>query len=117
LIEGASSGIGLGHDFLRHIERTRLLLHVIDVTASDPLADYHIIQQELTVYDRGLPQRPQIIALNKIDAVESEILTAVSKELASLTDAPIFQISAATRTGLDNLLQEVWSMLDNVSHL
>jgi GTP-binding protein len=117
LIEGASSGIGLGHDFLRHIERTRLLLHVIDVTASDPLADYHIIQQELTVYDRGLPQRPQIIALNKIDAVESEILTTVSKELASLTDAPIFQISAATRTGLDNLLQEVWSMLDNVSHL
>lgn len=116
LIEGASSGIGLGHDFLRHIERTRLLLHVIDVTAPNPLADYHIIQQELTAYDRGLSQRRQIIALNKIDAVESTVLTAVSQELASLTDAPIFQISAATRTGLDDLLQQVWSMLDKVNH-
>jgi GTPase len=113
LIEGASSGIGLGHDFLRHIERTRLLLHVIDITASDPLADYQIIQQELAIYDRGLTQRPQIIALNKIDAVESEILTKIGQELASLTNAPILKISAATRTGLDDLLQEVWSMLDN----
>jgi GTPase len=113
LIEGASAGVGLGHDFLRHIERTRLLLHVIDLTASDPLADYRIIQHELTAYNRGLTERPQIIALNKLDAIDSQVLTKVRNDLTSLTDAPIFLISAVTRTGLDELLQEVWSVLDN----
>jgi GTP-binding protein len=113
LIEGASAGVGLGHDFLRHIERTRLLLHVIDLTASDPLSDYRIIQHELTAYNRGLTERPQIIALNKLDAIDSEVLTTVKNDLTSLTDSPIFQISAVTRTGLDELLQEVWSVLDN----
>ncbi|NET52891.1 MAG: GTPase ObgE [Merismopedia sp. SIO2A8] len=70
LIAGAHLGTGLGHDFLRHIERTRLLLHLIDVTDADPVANYHTIQQELQAYGRGLAQRPQILALNKIDAVD-----------------------------------------------
>ena len=65
LIEGASAGVGLGHDFLRHIERTRLLLHVIDITAEDPIADYETIQAELTAYGQGLAERTQIIAFNK----------------------------------------------------
>ena len=113
LIAGASVGIGLGHEFLRHIERTRVLLHLIDVTAQDPIVDYQTIQQELEAYGQGLPERPQIIAFNKIDAVEEETLATIVAELQQLTPAPIFQISAVTRRGLDNLLQHIWSVLDN----
>lgn len=112
LISGASEGIGLGHDFLRHIERTRILLHLIDGAADNPLEDYQTIQQELEAYGNGLPQRPQIIAFNKIDAVEQDILELLTSELQELTPAPIFQISAVTRSGLDTLMQQVWAILD-----
>ena len=112
LIAGAADGIGLGHDFLRHIERTRVLLHLIDATAANPLADYQTIQQELIAYGRGLPERLQIVAVNKIDAAEREILDLLKAELAEFTDAPIFEVSAVTREGLDVLLQQVWSVLD-----
>ena len=112
LISGASQGVGLGHDFLRHIERTRILLHLIDATAGNPIADYQIIQQELEAYGHGLPERPQIIALNKIDAVESDILELITTELQELTPVPIFQISAVTRQGLDTLMQKIWAILD-----
>lgn len=112
LISGASEGIGLGHDFLRHIERTRILLHVIDATADNPIADYETIQQELAAYGHGLSQRPQIIALNKIDAVDDDILELLTTELQALTAVSIFYISAVTRSGLDTLVQEVWSVLE-----
>jgi GTPase len=114
LISGASEGIGLGHDFLRHIERTRVLLHLIDATADNPIADYQTIQQELEAYGQGLPERPQIIAFNKIDAVDDEVLGLISSELQELTTAPIFTISAVTRQGLDNLMQTIWTILDTV---
>jgi GTP-binding protein len=114
LIEGAHEGIGLGHDFLRHIERTRLLLHLVDVTASDPIHDYKIIQQELAAYGRGLAQRPQIIALNKIDVVDQSLIEQIKQELLLLKKTPIFLISAVTRTGLEQLLNEVWSQLDSL---
>ena len=112
LISGASEGIGLGHDFLRHIERTRVLLHLIDATADNPIADYQTIQQELEAYGHGLPERPQIIAFNKIDAVDSEILELITSELQELTSVEIFHISAVTRQGLDTLMQKIWSILD-----
>jgi GTP-binding protein len=112
LIEGAHAGVGLGHEFLRHIERTRLLLHLVDVTATDPLGDYHTIQQELTAYGRGLSERPQILALNKIDAVSPEVVASVQSQFAQLLPDSPLAISAATRTGLDALLQAVWSILD-----
>jgi len=112
LIEGAHLGTGLGHDFLRHIERTRLLLHLIDATQPDPIAAYHTIQTELEAYGRGLSDRPQIVAFNKIDAVEIEQVEANAAELRSLTQAPVFVISAVARTGLDALLQQIWPMLD-----
>ncbi|MEM8672756.1 MAG: GTPase ObgE [Cyanobacteria bacterium P01_G01_bin.67] len=112
LIAGASEGIGLGHDFLRHIQRTRVLLHLIDATADNPLSDYQTIQQELEAYGHGLPERPQIIALNKIDAVDEEILELITTELQELTPVPIFHISAVTRLGLDILMQKIWSILD-----
>ena len=112
LISGASEGIGLGHDFLRHIERTRVLLHLIDATADNPIADYQTIQQELEAYGHGLPERPQIIAFNKIDAVDAEILELITSELQELTSIEIFHISAVTRQGLDTLMQKIWSILD-----
>ena len=113
LIEGAHAGVGLGHEFLRHIERTRLLLHLVDVTAADPIADYYTIQKELAAYGRGLSERPQILALNKIDAVSPEIVASVQSELARLVSDSPLAISAATRAGLDSLLQAVWSVLDS----
>ncbi len=112
LIEGASAGVGLGHDFLRHIERTRLLLHLIDLTAADPIEDYQTIQAELAAYDRGLSQRVQIIALNKLDAVSQQRQEETIAGLTKLVSAPIFSISAVARTGLDPLLQAVWAALD-----
>jgi GTP-binding protein len=112
LIAGASEGIGLGHDFLRHIERTRLLLHLIDATAEEPIRNYQTIQAELIAYGRGLAQRPQIIAFNKIDAVEPEILADAIAQIKQVTTDPIFTISAATGSGLDNLLQTVWFTLE-----
>ncbi|MEM8721251.1 MAG: GTPase ObgE [Cyanobacteria bacterium P01_G01_bin.39] len=112
LIAGASEGVGLGHDFLRHIERTRVLLHLVDATAEDPLGDYQTIQQELVAYGHGLPKRSQIVALNKVDAVDAELIELITTELGQLTSTPIFQISAVTRQGLEELMQQIWSTLD-----
>lgn len=113
LIEGAHEGVGLGHDFLRHIERTRLLLHLIDATSEDPIANYHTIQEELLAYDKGLTERPQILALSKIDAVDPSIdVQAIASVLEAKSDAPVFLISAVTRTGLDPLLQKIWQFLE-----
>jgi GTP-binding protein len=115
LIEGAHEGTGLGHDFLRHIERTRLLLHLIDATDEDPIANYQTIQQELQAYGRGLPERPQILALNKSDAVDDEILEALATELNQLSHVPVFIVSAVAQTGLDALLQKVWQSLEQLT--
>ena len=115
LIEGAHLGTGLGHDFLRHIERTRLLLHLIDATADDPIANYQTIQQELQAYGRGLAERPQILALNKVDAVEAETLDTIAAQLNQLSQVPVFQISAVAQTGLDRLLQKIWQSLDQLA--
>lgn len=114
LIEGAHLGTGLGHDFLRHIERTRLLLHLIDVTQDDPIAAYQTIQAELHAYGRGLVDRPQVLALNKIDALppDSPLPQDIAAQLQSFSNVPVFIISAVARTGLDALLQQIWQMLD-----
>jgi GTP-binding protein len=119
LIEGASHGAGLGHDFLRHIERTRVLLHLIDATSEDVIGDFHTIQEELKAYGRGLAKRPQILALNKIDAVDRETvdLDDLAKQLNHLALAPVFIISAVTRAGLDAMLQEIWRVVDEVNAL
>ena len=117
LIAGAHQGAGLGHEFLRHIERTRLMLHLIDATSTDPIADYHTIQQELQAYGRGLAERPQILALSKIDAVdlETQNLEEVAAQLVALSNAPVFLISAVTHTGLEPMLQQIWSTVDLVN--
>lgn len=111
LIEGASMGIGLGHDFLRHIERTRLLLHLVDLNSVDPIHDYQVIQKELCDYGKGLEIREQVIGLNKIDTVDEEYQNEVMKELQNITNNPIFLISAVTKSGCDRLLQAIWDKL------
>ncbi len=107
LIEGAHEGVGLGHDFLRHVERTKLLIHVIDVAAvegRDPLEDFEMINNELELYNTKLSKRTQIVAANKVDIPTAE------EHLAKLTEAlkekgiEVFPISAATRKGLDDLI-------------
>lgn len=114
LISGAHAGAGLGHDFLRHIERTRLLLHLIDATAADPIAAYETIQAELGAYSHGLDQRPQILALNKIDAADTQTVEAIAAHLQTLTQAPVFQISAVAQVGLEPLLNQIWHTLDQL---
>lgn len=110
LIAGAHLGAGLGHEFLRHIERTKVLIHLIDATGEDPLAAYETIQAELTAYGHGLESRPQIIALNKIDALLPPDLEALQTQFPE--ELTILTISAATGVGLDVLLTHVWACLD-----
>jgi GTP-binding protein len=117
LIAGAHSGAGLGHEFLRHIERTRVLLHLVDATSEDPIADYQTIQDELGAYGRGLAERPQIVALNKIDAVdiESDDLGKIRSTIEQISQSPVFLISAVARIGLEPVLQQVWQTLDEMA--
>lgn len=114
LIEGAHTGLGLGHEFLRHIERTRLLLHLVDATATDPVAHYQTIQQELASYGRGLEQRLQIVALNKIDAVPEDDLAAIAQDLAIACQQSVWPISAVSGAGLESLMQQVWQALEAI---
>jgi GTP-binding protein len=115
LIAGAHTGIGLGHEFLRHIERTRLLIHLVDATTEDPIRDYQVIEEELAAYGRGLAERQQIIGLNKMDAVDAETEAEIKARLEILTDVPIVSISAVTGAGKERLLQLVWERLETVN--
>lgn len=117
LIAGAHAGLGLGHEFLRHIERTRLLLHLIDATAEDVVSAYQTIRNELVAYGHGLGDRPQIVVLNKIDALEPSRVTAVQETLGAYLGKPVFAISAVARQGLEPLLDAIWQELGvKVSH-
>jgi GTP-binding protein len=114
LIEGAHQGVGLGHQFLRHIERTRVVVHVIDMSAMegrDPYQDYVTINQELKEYNLRLTERPQIIVANKMDIPEAEENLAAFKEQLK-DDYPIFPISAVTRQGLRDLLFSIADLLE-----
>lgn len=121
LIEGAAEGAGLGHEFLRHIERTRLLIHLVDAASTegrDPVQDIHIINQELVKFHAGMEDRPQIIAANKTDLIYHEDGTddpveAIRREFEP-QGIPVFAISAATGKGLRELLYCVQQMLDEI---
>ncbi len=115
LIEGAHEGQGLGHDFLRHIERTKLLLHLVDGTAEDPVADYHTIQQELIAYGQGLASKPQMLAINKIDSLLDEEVDDLASQLSLATGEKVFRISAVSREGEGELLRAVWKLLDDTN--
>ena len=111
LIEGAAEGAGLGHDFLRHIQRTRVLIHVLDGLATDPLADFSQINSELALFDAHLAEKPQIVALNKIDQSEvKECWPKIKKELKK-RGYESMAISALARTDVRELLQKAVAML------
>lgn len=114
IIEGASQGTGLGLQFLRHIERTRLLLHVIDVSGAEgrnPVKDFEIINEELKKYSEKLSTRKQIIVASKIDSMQDETLYKELKELANKKNMEIFKISSATGEGIKELLARVSEIL------
>jgi GTP-binding protein len=110
LIEGAHTGVGLGHDFLRHVERTRVLIHLIDATAENPVQSYAVIQEELNAYGHDLNQRPQLVVLNKVDAISPEQLAEHQQSLASYAQTSVIGISAIAQQGLEPLLNAVWSL-------
>jgi GTP-binding protein len=118
LIPGASEGRGLGHQFLRHTERTRLLLHVLDLdpnTGRDPLDDLHVINAELAAYSPELAERPQLVVANKADLVEGDPEIAAALERirrhCAATGQSLHTISAATGRGIPELLRAVAARL------
>lgn len=116
LVEGASEGVGLGHRFLRHVERTRFLLHVLDISGSegrDPLEDYEIVNKELEKYNPILYERPQIIVANKMDITGAEEnLARLRKKLGDTVE--IYPVSAVTGQGLDAIMYRAWEMLQQL---
>jgi GTP-binding protein len=106
LIEGASTGAGLGHDFLAHVERTRLLVHVLDLApldGSDPVANHAVIERELAEHDARLAELPRVLALSKADLVPPEAAEAAAAEWADRLEVPLVVTSSATGEGLDEL--------------
>ncbi|WP_031513188.1 GTPase ObgE [Desulfofalx alkaliphila] len=116
LIEGAHAGVGLGHEFLRHVERTRVLVHVIDAAGTedrDPVEDFYVINRELEKYDAQLAQRPMVVAANKIDIPEAEQhIARLQQELGHKYE--IFPVSAATGQGLDKLVLRLGQILKKI---
>lgn len=106
LIEGASEGVGLGHDFLRHVERCRFLLHIVDGTEENPINNFNIINKELEKYSEKLAKLHQIVAINKIDSIEPEKLEDLKKQFKDL-GIETFCISAVTGENLDKLKHEL----------
>ena len=113
LIEGAHEGKGLGIEFLKHVARNRILVHILDINSLDPYTDYKTIMKEMKLFDRKLGKKPQIVAFNKIDSVDAdtqkEVLKAFKK--ANKTVKEIFFISCVTGEGLKPLLFAIWNML------
>jgi len=111
LIEGAHEGHGLGHQFLRHIERTKVLIHLVDVSGAsgrDPREDFDAIRRELRLYNAQLLEKPQIVAANKIDALDDPARASALATRARELDLPFFQISAVTGEGVSALLEAAW---------
>jgi len=117
LVKGAHAGKGLGHGFLRHIERTAVIVHILDMAALEgrnPIEDFEVINRELELYDLELAHRPQIVAGNKMDIPEAQANLPVVERYMQERDIPFFPISAAVGTGVDRLLYAVADLLDTV---
>ncbi|HEY0078572.1 MAG TPA: GTPase ObgE [Pyrinomonadaceae bacterium] len=118
LIEGAHEGAGLGDRFLRHVERTKLLLHLVDVSSAsgrDPVADYETINRELVAYDARLAERPQAVVATKIDALDEPERLECLKRRAAEDGRPFYEISSVTNRGVRELVMGVARMLDEVN--
>jgi GTP-binding protein len=111
LIKGASTGHGLGHQFLRHVERTKVLVHLVDVSGAsgrDPVEDFDTIREELRLFDRDVFAKPQLTVATKLDALdEPERLERLEAHVRAL-DLPFYQVSAVTGDGLPALLEAMW---------
>ena len=117
LIEGAADGAGLGHQFLRHVDRTRLLVHVVDIAAVDgrnPIDDYNTVNEELRKYNPELAKTPQIVALNKIDSADERV---ISEFIASVRGAVIIEISGITHAGIKELTRLIADTLKTLPPL
>lgn len=112
LIEGAAQGTGLGHDFLRHIERTRVLVHILDGAASDPLVDWAMINQELALYDIALEKKPQLVVLNKMDLPDAIAWEPILEEEILKAGYPFCSVSAVSGLGLREMIYRVKQLLD-----
>ena len=114
LIEGAHEGHGLGHQFLRHIERTKVLVHLVDVSGAsgrDPVEDFDTIRRELELYNPELLKKPQLVAANKIDAVDDPKRVTALEKRAKKLKLPFFQISAVTGDGVKELVEAAWPII------
>jgi GTPase len=111
LIEGAHEGVGLGTRFLGHIERTAVLLHLVDGTSEDVVADYETIRGELEAYGHGLAQKSTLLALNKCDALTADELAEKQAALQAASGAPVLAISGATRQGVDDTIFALWHVI------
>src|SRR5690625_2529298 len=114
LIEGAHEGVGLGHQFLRHVERTRIILHVIDmagIEGRDPYEDYVKINTEIEKYDENIVQRPQIVVANKMDMLGAE---ENLKQFKEQVEVPVYPISAVTKSGIEELLYATVDLLEDI---
>ena len=111
LIAGAAQGAGLGHDFLRHIERTRLLIHLVDAGADDPVEDLRVVEKELEAYGHGLVERPRLLVLNKQELLDEDARPGVMDALAEASGRTPLSVSAAMGTNLNSMLDQVWQML------
>lgn len=115
LIDGASEGVGLGHDFLRHIERTKILIHVVDVSGiegCDPIEDYEKINAELAKYSEKLARKRQVVAANKIDLLGDSDNLERLMDYMTAHGVEVYPICAMTGEGMDKLLERVWTMLE-----
>lgn len=114
LVEGASQGVGLGHDFLKHIQRTRVLIHLLDGSGPNPMADYHQINTELTLFDEKLLERPTVVVVNKMDLPEAQAAwPKLEAELRKLGREPM-AISAVTQQGTRELINRAFELIDSL---
>jgi len=115
LIDGAHLGRGLGHDFLRHIVRTRVLIHLVDGSSSSPAEDMAQVNTELSLFDSALAKKPQLVAVNKIDLPQVKARLAELKDSFAAAGTSVFFISAATGEGLPELIAETMSLLQSAA--
>lgn len=111
LMEGAHEGIGLGLDFLRHVERTRVIVHVLNGASPDPLGDFEAINQELTLFNPSLAQKPQLVVFNKMDLPDAQQLWPLIQEAIEAEGLPVMEISAVAQLNIQQLLYNVHGML------
>jgi len=116
LIEGAAEGAGIGDRFLGHIERCRVLLHLVDATGDDPVAAYRVVRGELDAYGAGLLDKPEVIGLNKIDALEPDAIRKLATKLKRVSKAEILPLSGAAGTGIDAVLDRLADAIPSVAN-